>query len=53
MSSAVRNLLGGALVAGAAAGLLVLVVAGGDYGWRVALAALGLILWVLGGLRKR
>ena len=33
--------------------LLVLVTTGGDLGWKFALALLGLVLWVVGGLSKR
>jgi hypothetical protein len=41
------------LVAGSAALLMVLVTTGGDLGWKVALAILGLVLWVVGGLSKQ
>jgi uncharacterized membrane protein YoaK (UPF0700 family) len=47
-----RTLAAGALVAGAIAGFLLAVVFGGENGWKVALAAVGLVLWVLGGLSK-
>ena len=47
-----RTLAAGVLVAGAIAGLLLAVVFGGENGWKFALAAVGLVLWVLGGLSK-
>ena len=47
-----RNLVAGAIVAGALALLLALVTFGGQNGWKFALAAVGLVLWVLGGLSK-
>ena len=53
MSDATRNLVVGGAVAVGVAGLLVLVTAGGDYGWKIALAAVGLVLWVIGGLSRQ
>jgi hypothetical protein len=47
-----RNLLAGSLLAATIAALLVLVTAGGEHGWKYALAVVGLGLWVLGGLWK-
>jgi hypothetical protein len=47
-----RTLLMGSAVAAGVAGLLLLVTMGGEHGWKVALAALGLVLWVAGGLAK-
>jgi hypothetical protein len=47
-----RNLAGGALVAAAIAAMLLAVTAGGGNGWKWALAAVGLVLWVLGGLSR-
>ena len=47
-----RTLAAGVLVAGAIAVLLLAVVFGGENGWKFALAAVGLVLWVLGGLSK-
>jgi hypothetical protein len=41
------------LLASGAAFLLVLVTTGGDIGWKIALAVLGLVLWVVGGLSKQ
>jgi hypothetical protein len=46
------NLAAGALMAGALAALLLVVTVGGNNGWKFALAALGLLLWVAGGLSK-
>jgi len=48
-----RNLLAAALVAIALAALLLVVALGGKDWWKFALAALGLVLWVLGGLSKK
>jgi hypothetical protein len=45
-----RNLVGGAVVAAAIAAMLLAVTAGGANGWKFALAAVGLVLWVLGGI---
>jgi hypothetical protein len=45
-----RTLAAGTLLAGAIAALLVAVMAGGANGWKFALAALGLVLWIMGGL---
>jgi len=39
-------------VAGAIAAMLVAVNTGGENGWKFALAAVGLVLWILGGLSK-
>ena len=47
-----RTLVAGGVVAGAIAALLVAVTAGGENGWKFALAAVGLVLWILGGLSK-
>jgi hypothetical protein len=47
-----RNLLGGGIVAGAIAAFLVAVTAGGEHGWKFALAGVGLVLWIIGGLSK-
>jgi hypothetical protein len=47
-----RNVVIGACVAGGAALLFAVVVHGGEHGWKLALAALGLVLWVAGGLSK-
>jgi hypothetical protein len=46
------NLVGGAVVAGGIAAMLVAVTAGGENGWKFALAGVGLVLWILGGLSK-
>jgi hypothetical protein len=46
----VRTVVAGTLVAGAIAALVLAVTAGGDNGWKFALAAVGLLLWVAGGL---
>jgi hypothetical protein len=47
-----RQLGAGAAAAGIIAALLLIVTAGGEHGWKIALAALGLVLWVAGGLMK-
>ena len=47
-----RNLVAGGVVAGAIAATLVAVTAGGENGWKFALAAVGLVLWILGGVSK-
>ena len=47
-----RNLVAGGVVAVALAALLVAITAGGDNGWKFALAAVGLLLWILGGISK-
>ena len=47
-----RNLVAGAIAAGAIAVLLATVTFGGENGWKFALAAVGLVLWVLGGLSR-
>jgi len=47
-----RNLVAGAIAAGAIAVLFGVVTFGGQNGWKFALAAVGLALWVLGGLSK-
>ena len=47
-----RNLVGGGIVAGAIAVMLIALTAAGENGWKLALAAVGLVLWVLGGLSK-
>ena len=47
-----RNLVGGGIVAGAIAAMLLAVTAGGPNGWKFALAAVGLALWIAGGLSK-
>jgi hypothetical protein len=50
MTSPARTLVAGSLVAGAIAALVLAVTIGGDNGWKFALAAVGLVLWVVGGL---
>jgi hypothetical protein len=52
MTSPARNLLGGAVVAAALASLALLVTSGGAIGWKVALALVGLALWVAGGVAR-
>ena len=52
MTSPARTLVAGSLVAGAIAAFLLAVTAGGDNGWKFALAAVGLVLWVVGGLSR-
>ena len=47
-----RNLVAGGVVAGAIAAMLVAVTAGGENGWKFVLAAVGLVLWILGGVSK-
>ena len=47
-----RNLVAGAVAAGAIAALLLGVALGGKDWWKFVLAAVGLVLWVLGGLSK-
>jgi hypothetical protein len=47
-----RLLAAGTLVAGAIAAMLVAVTAGGENGWKFVLAAIGLVLWIAGGLSK-
>jgi hypothetical protein len=47
-----RTLVAGGIVAGAIAAMLVLVTTGGENGWKIALAGVGLVLWILGGLSK-
>ena len=47
-----RTLVAGGVVAGAIAALLMAVTVEGENGWKFALAAVGLVLWVLGGLSK-
>lgn len=47
-----RTLVAGGVVAGALAAMLVAVTTGGENGWKVALAAIGLALWIAGGLSK-
>jgi uncharacterized membrane protein len=47
-----RNLVTGAVAAGTVAALLLTVTFGGENGWKFALAAVGLVLWVVGGLSK-
>ena len=47
-----RTLVAGSIVAGAVAAMLVAVTTGGENGWKFALAALGLVLWILGGISK-
>jgi len=49
---AMRNLIGGGVVAAAIAAMLLAITAGGPNGWKFALAAVGLVLWVLGGVSK-
>ena len=52
MPSPIRNLTAGGIVAGALAAMLVAIMAGGENGWKFVLAAVGLVLWILGGLSK-
>ena len=52
MTSPVRNIVAGSLIAGAIAGLIVALTAGGANGWKYVLAAIGLALWVAGGFSK-
>ena len=47
-----RTLVAGGIVAGVIAAMLVAVSTGGENGWKFALAAVGLVLWILGGLSK-
>jgi hypothetical protein len=47
-----RTLVAGGVVAGVIAAMLVAVTTGGPNGWKFALAAVGLVLWMLGGLSK-
>jgi hypothetical protein len=47
-----RTLVAGGIVAGAIAAMLAAITTGGDNGWKFALAAVGLVLWILGGLSK-
>jgi hypothetical protein len=47
-----RNLLGGGVVAVAIAAMLLALTAGGENGWKFVLAAVGLVLWILGGVSK-
>jgi peptidoglycan/LPS O-acetylase OafA/YrhL len=47
-----RTLVAGGVVAVAIAAMLVTITAGGENGWKFALAALGMVLWILGGLSK-
>jgi len=47
-----RTLVAGTIVAGSIAAMLVAVTAGGENGWKFALAAVGLVLWILGGISK-
>jgi peptidoglycan/LPS O-acetylase OafA/YrhL len=52
MNAGMRTLVAGGVVAAAIAALLVAVTAGGENGWKFALAAVGLVLWILGGISK-
>ena len=47
-----RTLVAGGVVAGAIAAMLLAVTVGGQNGWKFALAAIGMALWVAGGLSK-
>jgi len=47
-----RTLVAGGIVAGAIAAMLAAVTTGGENGWKFALAAVGLVLWILGGISK-
>jgi hypothetical protein len=47
-----RTLVAGGVVAGVIAAMLVVVTTGGPNGWKFVLAAVGLVLWILGGLSK-
>ena len=42
-----RTLVAGGIVAGAIAAMLAAVTTGGENGWKFALAAVGLVLWIL------
>jgi len=44
--------MAGGVVAVAIAAMLVTVTTGGENGWKFALAAVGMVLWILGGLSK-
>ena len=46
------TLVAGSIVAGAIAAMLVAITTGGQNGWKFALAAAGLVLWILGGISK-
>jgi hypothetical protein len=46
------NLIAGSIVAGAIAAMLLAATLGGENGWKFALAGVGLVLWILGGLSK-
>ena len=48
-----RNLVAGGVAACVMAALVATVAFGGENGWKFALAAVGLVLWVLGGLSKK
>ena len=48
-----RTLVAGGVVAGAIAAMLVAVTSGGENGWKFALAAIGLALWIAGGFSKQ
>ena len=47
-----RTLVVGVIVAVAIAAMLLAITIGGENGWKWALAAVGVVLWVLGGLSK-
>jgi len=47
-----RTLVAGGVVAVAIAAMLVTITTGGENGWKFALAAVGMVLWILGGLSK-
>ena len=51
-ASPLRNVLVGGVAAVVLAALMVAMSAAGDIGWKVALALVGLVLWVIGGLSK-
>jgi hypothetical protein len=50
MSSPVRNLAAGSVAATGLAAALVVLSSGSENGWKYLLAAVGVALWVLGGL---
>ena len=53
MTPPFRNVLVGGFAAAALAAMLLAITVGGDNGWKFALAAVGLVLWVVGGLSRQ
>jgi hypothetical protein len=51
-SKMLSNFVGGSVAAGTLAAVLLAFTAGGENGWKFALAGVGLVLWILGGLSK-